>query len=216
MEDVFPLEEVGLFCDSYSEESRFQYCGRELRITQNFGARLGVAAPVWEAALALCSYFEEQKFDFHEKKVIELGAGTGIVGILAVLLGANVTITDLPKALKQIRQNVAANVPPACSGKTQVCALCWGEDQEDFPKDYDLILGADIVYLQDTYPALLRTLQHLCSSRATIYLSSKMRQGHGTVDFYQRLLPLHFNVKLVYRKEDEDINIYQVTLRVDS
>lgn len=38
-------------------------------------------------ALALCQYFEEQQLDFQGKQVIELGAGTGIVGILATLLG---------------------------------------------------------------------------------------------------------------------------------
>ncbi|XP_072699103.1 elongation factor Ts, mitochondrial isoform X3 [Canis lupus baileyi] len=43
-------QEVGLFADSYSEKSRFCFCGHVLSITQNFGARLGVAARVWDAA----------------------------------------------------------------------------------------------------------------------------------------------------------------------
>lgn len=47
-ESVFPRE-VGLFTDSYSENSRFCFCGHELSITQNFGSRLGVAARVWDA-----------------------------------------------------------------------------------------------------------------------------------------------------------------------
>nr|XP_039327572.1 EEF1A lysine methyltransferase 3 isoform X1 [Saimiri boliviensis boliviensis] len=85
-ESVFPRE-VGLFADSYSEKSRFCFCGHVLNITQNFGSRLGVAARVWDAALSLCNYFESQNVDFRGKKVIELGAGTGIVGILAALQG---------------------------------------------------------------------------------------------------------------------------------
>lgn len=47
-EYVFPRE-VGLFADSYSEKSRFYFCGHVLSITQNFGSRLGVAARVWDA-----------------------------------------------------------------------------------------------------------------------------------------------------------------------
>lgn len=47
-ESVFPRE-VGLFADSYSEKSRFCFCGHELSITENFGSRLGVAARVWDA-----------------------------------------------------------------------------------------------------------------------------------------------------------------------
>ncbi|XP_070350961.1 EEF1A lysine methyltransferase 3 isoform X2 [Equus asinus] len=87
-ESVFPRE-VGLFADSYSEKSRFCFCGHVLSITQNFGSRLGVAARVWDAALSLCNYFESQNVDFRGKKVIELGAGTGIVGILAALQGTH-------------------------------------------------------------------------------------------------------------------------------
>ncbi|XP_062059318.1 EEF1A lysine methyltransferase 3 isoform X4 [Lepus europaeus] len=83
-ESVFPRE-LGLFADSYTERSRFCFCGHALSITQNFGSRLGVAARVWDAALSLCNYFEKQNVDFRGKKVIELGAGTGIVGILAAL-----------------------------------------------------------------------------------------------------------------------------------
>lgn len=47
-ESVFP-QEAGLFADSYSEKSRFCFCGHVLSITQNFGSRLGVAARVWDA-----------------------------------------------------------------------------------------------------------------------------------------------------------------------
>lgn len=47
-ESVFP-QEVGLFADSYSEKSRFCFCGHVLSITQNFGSCLGVAARVWDA-----------------------------------------------------------------------------------------------------------------------------------------------------------------------
>ncbi|KAM8802852.1 elongation factor Ts, mitochondrial isoform 4-T4 [Rhynchonycteris naso] len=109
-ESVFPRE-VGLFADYYTEKSRFCFCGHMLSITQNFGSRLGVAARVWDAALSLCNYFENQNVNFRDKKVIELGAGTGIVGILAALQGGDVTITDLPLALEQIQGNVQANVP---------------------------------------------------------------------------------------------------------
>lgn len=35
----------------------------------------------------LCQYFDDEKINFAGKKIIELGSGTGIVGIMAVLLG---------------------------------------------------------------------------------------------------------------------------------
>ncbi|XP_044299253.1 EEF1A lysine methyltransferase 3 isoform X2 [Varanus komodoensis] len=164
-------------------------------------------------ALTLCEYFETQKMNFRGKKVIELGAGTGIVGILASLLGGEVTITDLPVALKQIEENVHRNLPMKCMARTRVCALSWGLDQKDFPANFDFILGADIVYLKDTFPSLIRTLQHLCGSQSTIYLSSKMRQEHSTELFFETLLPKHFVSQLAFRDEVENINIYKVTTK---
>ncbi|KAM8976103.1 EEF1A lysine methyltransferase 3 [Pelodytes ibericus] len=208
LSDVLPRDLGSLFSDTYTEETCYKFCGRELRITQHYGANLGVAAPVWEAAVYLCGYIEEQKLNFKGKKVIELGAGTGIVGILASLLGGDVTVTDLPCALPQIKKNVSANVPSTYLSK--VCALSWGLDQEKFPQDFDYILGADIVYLKDTYPLLIQTLQYLCGPHTTIFLSSKMRQEHGTVAFFEDVLPKHFALELVHRNNDEDINIYKI------
>ncbi|KAL8163933.1 UNVERIFIED_CONTAM: EEF1A lysine methyltransferase 3 [Gekko kuhli] len=210
LESVFP-QELGLFADAFTAETCYRLCGHELSIVQHHGSRLGVAAPVWEAALALCDYFEEHKLNFWGKKVLELGAGTGIVGILVALLGGDVTITDLPVALKQIEENVHRNLPAECLARTKVCPLSWGLDHLEFPSDYDFILGADIVYLKDTYPALIRTLQHLCGPQSTIYLSSKMRQEHSTVLFFETLLPMHFTSKLAFRDENENINVYKVT-----
>ncbi|CAM5168930.1 unnamed protein product [Eretmochelys imbricata] len=215
LEAVFPRE-VGLFADDFPEETCFSFCGHVLTIAQHHGGRLGVAAPVWEAALTLCKYFEKQKLNFRGKKVIELGAGTGIVGILATLLGGDVTITDLPLALEQIQENVQKNVPAEHSARAKVCALSWGLDHKEFLRDYDFILGADIVYLKDTYPLLIKTLQHLCGPHSTIYLSSKMRQEHSTDVFYEALLPLHFTSELAYRDENENINIYRVTSKQNS
>lgn len=120
-------------------------------------------------------------------------------------------LTDLPVALKQIEENVHRNLPAECLTRTQVCALSWGLDHEEFPNNYDFILGADIVYLKDTYPLLIRTLRYLCGPQSTIYLSSKMRQEHHTVVFFERLLPMYFTSKLVFRDENENINIYRVT-----
>lgn len=95
----------------------------------------------------------------------------------------------------------------------KVCALSWGIDQHGFPGNYDLVLGADIVYLEPTFPLLVGTLQHLCGPHGTIYLACKMREEHGTESFFRHLLPQHFQLELAQRDEDVNINIYRARHR---
>ncbi|XP_028854992.1 EEF1A lysine methyltransferase 3-like [Denticeps clupeoides] len=213
-EYVFPADD-DLFEETFSADAVYTFCGQEFKINQAFGANLGVAAPVWDAALHLCRFFEESPVDLKGKKIIELGAGTGIVGILAARLGADVTITDLPLAVPQLQSNVSSNVPslgwPGAIPK--VFPLSWGKDQHEFSSDWDLVLGADIVYLPDTFPLLLDTLSHLCRVGTVVYLSSKMRAEHGTPAFYGGDLPQRFNVELVQRDLEQNINIYSATLK---
>ncbi|KAL7407440.1 hypothetical protein ABVT39_008405 [Epinephelus coioides] len=215
-DDPFPVDDC-LFADTFSQDTVYTLVGQELRIRQVFGANLGVAAPVWEAALNLCRYLEEQSVELRGKRIIELGAGTGVVGILAARLGADVTLTDLPLALPQLQANVSANMPSDGWPSTPpaVLPLSWGEDHMNFPSDWDLVLCADIIYLPETYPLLVDTLAHLCMNVAVVYLSSKMRKEHETPSFYEVFLPSRFNVELVHRDDNQNINIYRASLRKD-
>ncbi|XP_054662786.1 EEF1A lysine methyltransferase 3 [Grus americana] len=213
LRSVFPRDPA-LFADVFPVERRYRLCGHVLRIAQHHGPRLGLAASVWEAALSLCRYLEEQRFDFRGRTVIELGAGTGIVGILAALLGGDVTITDQPAALEQIRENVRLNFPPSATVRPQVRSLVWGRDEGSFPREYEVILGSDIVYHPPSFPPLLGTLRHLCGPRSLALLCAKMRGGDGgSRHFFRRMLPPYFRVQLLRREPEEEIEIYRVTCR---
>uniref|UniRef100_A0A3P9HTH0 EEF1A lysine methyltransferase 3 n=1 Tax=Oryzias latipes TaxID=8090 RepID=A0A3P9HTH0_ORYLA len=215
-EDPFPVDD-GLFSETFSQEVVFTLMGEQLKISQVFGANLGVAAAVWEAAVHLCRFLEDQSVNLKGMRIIELGAGTGLVGILAARLGAEVTLTDLPLALPQLQANVSANTLSSGWPSTEpaVLPLSWGEDHLNFPSDWDLVLGADIIYLPETYPLLLKTLAHLCKSGAVVYLSSKMRREHGTHIFFEEYLPSRFHVMLIHRDEKQNNNIYRASLRTE-
>ncbi|XP_067894490.1 EEF1A lysine methyltransferase 3-like [Heterodontus francisci] len=191
------------------EEKEYEFCGHTLKITMFKGASLSISAYVWGPGIVLCQYFQDEKIDFTGKKVLELGSGTGIVGILAVLLGGDVTLTDRPYVLKQIEYNVVANIPATSRPRAKTRALVWGADQDSFPSDFDFILGSDIVYSPSQFPALLRTLQHFCSDKTTMYLSSNLDARMGAENFHQELIPNQFNSELLHKKKGDCI--YKVT-----
>ncbi|XP_020881883.1 protein-lysine methyltransferase METTL21D, partial [Arabidopsis lyrata subsp. lyrata] len=98
--------------------------------------------------------------------IFELGSGTGIVGIAAAAtLGANVTVTDLPNVIENLKFNVDANaeVVARFGGKVHVASLRWGEinDVEVLGQNVDLILASDVVYHERLYDPLLKTLRFL-------------------------------------------------------
>ncbi|XP_007228982.2 protein N-lysine methyltransferase METTL21A [Astyanax mexicanus] len=191
----------------HSSSAEFHFASHRLRLAQDWN-RLGVAAVVWDAAVVLCMYLELGHVDLKGKTVIELGAGTGLVGIVAALLGANVTITDRKPALDFLSSNVNENVPPELQGAVQVSELTWGEGLEHYPSgSYDLILGADIVYLEETFPALLKTLDHLSSENTGILLSCRIRYERD--ERFLDMLRTRFSVQEVHYDKQRDIHIYR-------
>ncbi|KAF3701238.1 Protein-lysine methyltransferase METTL21D [Channa argus] len=79
---------------------------------------------VWDAAIVLAKYLETQQFyDMSSgvnvwagKRVVELGAGTGVVGLMAATLGAQVTVTDLEDLQSLLRVNIQQNQALISSG----------------------------------------------------------------------------------------------------
>ncbi|XP_034720634.1 protein N-lysine methyltransferase METTL21A [Etheostoma cragini] len=191
----------------HNSSAQFRFANHDLRLAQDW-KQLGVAAVVWDAAVVMCIYLEMGKVELKGKRVIELGAGTGLVGIVAALLGANVTITDREPALDFLSANVKANQPPDSQGSVVVSELTWGEGLERYPAGgFDLVLGADIVYLEDTFVQLVQTLDHLCSDTTVVLLACKIRYKRDT-DFLS-MLKQRFIVEEIYYEKQRDIHVYK-------
>lgn len=118
------------------------------------------------------------------------------------------TITDREPALDFLSANVKANLPPDSQEEVVVSELTWGEGLERYPAGgFDLVLGADIVYLEDTFEPLLRTLEHLCSDATVVLLACKIRYKRDT-DFLG-MLKRQFGVEEVYYDKQRDIHVYK-------
>jgi predicted nicotinamide N-methyase len=115
---------------------------------QTNGLPYGVT--LWPAALALTHEIATRPEEFRGKHVLELGAGTGLPGIVAASLGAKVVQSDRNElALHLCRLNGERN---RVSGIEYQLAdwTAWTHMTR-----YDWIIGADILYA-DTQHAYLR------------------------------------------------------------
>uniref|UniRef100_A0A8C0GPR3 Uncharacterized protein n=1 Tax=Chelonoidis abingdonii TaxID=106734 RepID=A0A8C0GPR3_CHEAB len=98
----------------------FHFAGHEIKITE---ATECYGAIVWPSALVLCHFLETnaKQYSLVDKSVIEIGAGTGLVSIVATLLGAHVTATDLPEVLGNLQYNILKKYQMKC--KHHLCVI---------------------------------------------------------------------------------------------
>uniref|UniRef100_A0A8D2AM54 Protein N-lysine methyltransferase METTL21A n=1 Tax=Sciurus vulgaris TaxID=55149 RepID=A0A8D2AM54_SCIVU len=210
---LVPYEEtMGMGLQKFHKPlATFSFANHTIQIRQDW-RQLGVAAVVWDAAVVLSTYLEMGAVELRGCSAVELGAGTGLVGIVAALLGAHVTITDRKVALEFLKSNVQANLPPHIQPKAVVKELTWGQNLGDFsPGEFDLILGADIIYLEETFTDLLQTLDHLSSNHSLILLACRIRYERD--NSFLAMLEEQFTVSKVHYDPEKDVRIYKAQKR---
>ncbi|KAF3763379.1 hypothetical protein M406DRAFT_293032 [Cryphonectria parasitica EP155] len=157
----------------------------------------------WGASIVvselLCS--GPQRFDLSvdalgaAPRIIELGAGTGLVGItMAKLLprlgmaGAEVIATDYhPAVLANLRDNIAMNFPPSSSSDAsdedkeypvQTCLLDWSVPRLEAPlldRPADMLIATDVVYAPQHATWLRDCAARLLAPHGVFWLVASVR-----------------------------------------
>lgn len=118
---------------------------------------LGIAGKLWDSASRLLGLLGgEYAHLVKGRRVLELGAGTGAVGIGCARIGASyVAVTDLEEVIPQMEANVVLNELK----NAEALPLGWGSDPElDRFGNLDLIVLSDVVYDPELYDLLIATL----------------------------------------------------------
>ncbi|HXH13985.1 MAG TPA: methyltransferase domain-containing protein [Alphaproteobacteria bacterium] len=115
--------------------------------------RLPYWADLWPSAIALAGYLRRH-VPLRGLRVLELGCGLGLVGIVASRLGAAVTLTDYDAdALAFARYNVLYN---ECE-EAGVRHLDWHAPK--LAETYQRVIASDILYERANFLPLLQFLQ---------------------------------------------------------
>ncbi|XP_017269081.1 protein-lysine methyltransferase METTL21D [Kryptolebias marmoratus] len=155
--------------------------GCTLKLKQCYMGDVGCV--VWDAAIVLAKYLETKQF--HEpssgvsvwsgRTVVELGAGTGVVGLMAATLGAQVTVTDLEDLQTLLRVNIQENQALIKSGSITAKVLKWGDDVAEFLPPPDYILMADCIYYEQSIVPLVESLKLLSGPETCIICCYEQR-----------------------------------------
>ncbi|XP_013084076.1 protein N-lysine methyltransferase METTL21D-like [Biomphalaria glabrata] len=186
-----------------------------------------VGCVVWDAALVLCSYIDKIRNVVQNKSVLELGSGTGAVGIVTAALGARVIITDLPEIVPFMNHNIQLNqkvLKDSCSA----LELRWGNKEQmskvkqiHFSEGVDFLLVADCVYYEEALEDLVDTIVYFASPETIVLCSYEDRELGNKSElqckFFKKLSE-HFTItEIPIEKQDPlysspDIHIMEMTL----
>ncbi len=137
---------------------------------QEFLNRLPYGVALWPSAIALAHEVASRAEAFHGTSVLELGAGTGLPGIVAASLGAKVVQTD--------RHEVPMSVCKRNGERNSIHAIDhrladWTDWDDASP--YDWILGSDILYGETMHPYLRRIFESNLAPEGRVLLSDPFR-----------------------------------------
>lgn len=140
-------------------------------------------AKIWPAATVLADYLDRLPVD-PQRRILEIGSGIGLVGVVAAAAGHRVTITDYNRhALNFAAANAALNGCP----DTRVVRLDWTRPEPAHP--YDLIVGSEVIYKENDIEPLLSLFQRCLKPAGAIVLVEEMRQS--LTHFFKRIQSTH-------------------------
>ena len=148
-----------------------EYNNKKLVINQN--SEYKYAGEVWDAALVLIYFLINKKseivINLKDKIILELGAGTGILGLTTGLLEAKkVVLTDKGGCTTLIKENYELNKNLFNDNfECEIKELDWliEEDKKNIDDKFDYIIGSDLVWNPKLREGLANTIKYFLNSK---------------------------------------------------
>jgi protein N-lysine methyltransferase METTL21D len=206
-----------------------------IRIQEVSNAGLGTGLNVWDGSIALAKFLERYSEEYVEgKDVLEVGAGTGLVGIAAALLGAKqVYVTDLEYSNGNLKENIRLNQPITADHNVMLPVEAkildwfhpeafefWTCDESEIMWIPDIILASDVVWIESLVMPLVQTLDFICTKAVTkqkippVILMSYQRRSKLVEDqLYGALTEYDFLIESIPEEDvhSERIQIFRIS-----
>lgn len=125
----------------------------------------GYSFYTWPSSQILATFLWNRRASLRDKRVLEIGSGTSLPGILSAKCGARVILSDcakLPKTLNHIKRCCGLN-KLSVDTDIIVIGLTWGLLLDDIFNigPLDLIIGSDCFYDPSVFEDILVTISFL-------------------------------------------------------
>lgn len=165
-----------------------------VRVADQIGGGLETGCMIWTGGCMLLGLALAGALDhLLHGHILELGAGTGFLGLALGLQGRPVTLSDNQlQVLENLRYNLDAT--RQCNDvelTVDVCRLDWCEP-DNVPKA-DVLIGSDLAYDVDAMPSLAGVLAALLSPRGTARhaILACMKRQEGTFEALKEAMTSH-------------------------
>eukprot|EP00903_Cladosiphon_okamuranus_P006221 g6112.t2 len=184
---------------------------------------VGIGGSVWSTGLLLAEHLSRHAalYDgvFRGKRLLELGSGTGLVGLAAARFGPpqEVVITDLESHVDICTSNVARDAATGAQGlcAVRVEAYDWSGEVPDSlgAVPFDVILGTDVAYYEHLYAPFVQALERTAGPD-TLVLLGVTRTDTGPA-FFDALDKAGFVYNLVDQASHKGFGLFTVCREQD-
>mmetsp|Transcript_22178 Transcript_22178/g.33636 ORF Transcript_22178/g.33636 Transcript_22178/m.33636 type:complete len:291 (+) Transcript_22178:30-902(+) len=167
---------------------------------------------IWKSAKHLCQYQMSHSKLFHGKRILELGAGLGLNGILAYCMtqDSTICITDGDTdSLNNLRENIDLNRQEKFTSKISCHQLIWNRSNAALflenhaeSQTFDVMLASDIIYAKGIIEPLWATVQVLLA-RSGVFVMAYASRNYVPINI-EYVLELSVNAGFEYELAEED------------
>ena len=170
--------------------------------THDFFHEFPLWAKIWQASWVLADYLAGMPVEL-KKQFLEVGAGVGLVSIVAASFGHRITMSEHNyDALQFARANALTNECP----RLTIIDLDWNRPQ--LSGRFDYLVASEVTYKTEDCQPLVKLLKVCLNPDGEVILAGEMRKS--SMDFYKEL-EKSFNIRVqkkILRSDNEEVNVY--------
>lgn len=179
-----PGQRLGInYVRTLQEHVEIDVSGKRLLIGQSSLGMMAISSVVWDCGMLmvdfLCSCYTSNLKDMH---ILELGCGTGLVGLSANLLGAKSVVMSDIVLTDGLERSIEEN--------PSIMYEDYNWNDESIPelftsRNWNTVLCSDVLYESKNHPALLRLIDKLAFER--LIIAYKRRHDVEEKQFFEKL-----------------------------